>query len=224
MKWNLATGLAALLTLTTCGPIEDPRTFVDTQAVATEQETSAEVIGYSLGSKARGEDSQALATVRAIMPGIPPATVRPDPDLYARLVLQRFRPNGATLARVLGSLQEYRLLLGGANDDFTRVPQSSFDATSLLAALTISRIVCRSLVNPNQEFDDWQSILPQPPEEVSGNLRFLASRLLGVPAATVADSKIAELQALLASDGTITREHYIVPCTALLIDAEANLL
>jgi hypothetical protein len=190
------------------------------------------VIGQSLGQRAGGLDEAALASVYAATTSHAPAAIRPDPDLYVRRLLRQYRPEGMTIARQIGEVEQFRLLLGGASQDFAKAPQDTYDATSLLAVFRVAQDVCRGLVAPNAvEHEGWDTILPYPPEEEAGNIAWLAQRIIGKPSSTIDASvteKLAEImrgeQEAIESD---PKTHgspyakYIPVCATLTLDAEA---
>jgi len=179
-------------------------------------------------SKAGSEDAVGLAKVHGIAFQSAPAPVRPDPDLYARRLLKQFRPDGNTLARQLGLVEQYRLMLGGASDDFRTVPQESYDATSLLTLQKVARLVCESLVIPNSwQHPGWQTVLPEAPANVEANVRFLMKKMLGLPQGSLSSDAIAELVAIVKEfpeNSALTLTSYVPACTAMAMDAEALLL
>ena len=81
---------------------------------------SGTVAGQPLGSRAGGVNSAALALVHAEETEYAPAAIRPDPDTYIRQLLRQYRAPGATIARQIGNIASYRLLLGGATEDFNK--------------------------------------------------------------------------------------------------------
>lgn len=186
------------------------------------------VIGNSLGNRAGNAIQSALDAVYQITSKHPPASLRPDPDMYPRRLLLRFRTEGVDVARELGLLEDYRSLLGGASIDFQTPPQTEYDATSYLASLNLAQRICTSLINPNtSNYPTWQSILPHPPEEKDLNIKYLAGKLLGIPGEKVPQEKIDQLKNLLERDedtNTLVRSSYIPVCTALTLDAEGLLL
>jgi hypothetical protein len=190
--------------------------------------SSLEVLGDDLGAKAGARDEAALAAVYAVPAVKLPAAIRPDPDLLARRLLRQFRPEGATLARVIGDVENYKLLLGGASQDFSTAPASGYDATSVLAAMKVAGHVCEGLVAPTGwEHPGWSTILPSAVGDVRTNLQFLAQRILGVSSSTISSSKLDVLEDLFESsntDNVLNFDDYIAPCTALVLDAQAMLM
>lgn len=187
-----------------------------------------EVLGASLGEKAGSMNEAALAQVYAVKTTHAPAGVRPDPDTFVRQLLLQYREQGAVVAREIGRVEQYRMLLGGASDNFSIVPQESYDATSLLAELKVAEEVCQGLVDPNSSLHaGWETILPADPKDTTTNIRFLAQRLKGLPSSTITADAITKLQAILQTalvNGQVTNASYIPVCATLLIDAEALLL
>lgn len=182
-----------------------------------------------LGARAGSADEVRLGTVYGLTENVyAPSGVRPDPDLFVRRMLRQFRAEGSTIAQEIGRVENYRLLLGGASEDFRTTPQEGYDATSLLALQTVAEEVCRGLVNPTGwEHPGWNTILPSPPAEIDANLHFLAKNILGVPASKVDETRLAPLRAMVnlaAVSGQITNASYIPACAALSLDAEALLL
>ncbi len=192
------------------------------------QEESAEgVLGQSLGSKAGGPNSANLAALYAITTEHAPAAVRPDPDVFVRRLLLQYRSEGATVAREIGRVEQYRSLLGGASEDFSTAPQLTYDATSLLAKMKVAEEVCQGLVAPTAALQPgWQTILPAAPSNLDTNLRFLAQRFLGVPLAEVDDQVVASLTTIVdaeAAGSAYANSHYIAACVALAVDADSLL-
>jgi hypothetical protein len=186
------------------------------------------VLGRSLGNHAGGVDEAALASVYAATSSHAPAAIRPDPDLYARRMLLQYREEGSTVARQIGAIESYRTLLGGASEDFIKKPQEEYDATSLLATYKVAESVCTGLVNPNaSEHPGWESILPAEPTEIDTNLKFLAQRFLGRPAAKIEPEIIDSLRSILEgsnTSGALTNATYVPVCAMLALDAEALFL
>ncbi len=189
--------------------------------------SSAAVLGQSLGARAGGLNAAALQNVYSVTTAHPPAGVRPDPDLLVRQLLLQYREQGSVVAREIGRVESFRMLLGGANENFTIVPQETYDATSLLAELKVAEEVCRSLVAPDAtQHPGWNSILPAAASDIDTNVRFLAQRLLGVPSTSIEEANIASLKNIFVSgqSGGASNEDYIPVCATLMIDAEALLL
>lgn len=193
------------------------------------------IIGQSIGNRAGGVDEAALAAVHAVGTPHAPAAIRPDPDLFVRRLLRQYRPEGAIVARQIGQVEQYRLLLGGATEDFAKAPQESYDATSLLAVFKVAEEVCRGLVAPNpREHGDWQTIMPLPAAQERANVVWLAQRFIGKPSnqidAAVIDSLIAIMRAEEAAVATNwwamgqPYAKYIAVCATLALDAEAMYL
>ena len=191
---------------------------------------SGSVIGRTLGDKAGAKDDSALDAVYAAVSGIPPASIRPDPDMYARRLLLQYRQEGSTVAREIGSIEGFRLLLGGASQDFQKTPQKEFDATSLLASLSVAERICEGLVAPSErQYPGWESILPAAPSDWETNIRFLAQRFIGKPSSKIDESVISSLKVILDSNlgentSNYTFGSYIPVCATLALDAEALLL
>jgi hypothetical protein len=190
------------------------------------------VIGQTLGSKAGGPDEAALASIRAVPTTHAPAALRPDPDLFVRRLLLQYRDEGATVARQIGTVEQYRLLLGGASEDFSKMPQDSYDATSLLAVFKVAEEVCRGLVAPNQwEHEGWSTILPYSADKESENIAWLAQRIIGVPSSELSPTALSELQTIMDNEEAYITENwwadgnafakYIPVCATLALDAEA---
>lgn len=186
------------------------------------------VLGASLGDYALGEDQAQLEAVYAVPTTHAPAAVRPDPDLIVRNILLQYRESGSTVAREIGRVEEFRMLLGGANVTFTVTPQETYDSTSLLAEMKVAQEICRSLVNPSgNDHPGWSSILPSPVESLDANLEFLAQRLLGIPSSRIDAVSIETLKSIVNAsrvDGRITLQSYVPGCVTLILDAEALLL
>ncbi len=186
------------------------------------------VIGKSLGLRAGEADLSALQDLYNLTSAHAPAGIRTDPDMFVRRLLLQYRELGSTVAMEIGRVENYRLLLGGANETFTVTPQENYDATSLLAQLKVADEVCTALVNPNGwTHRGWLTILPYPPTQTSLNIRFLMQRLLGVPSSRLDDAAQLQLQALLEGakvEGQITLASYVPVCSTLLMDAEGLLL
>jgi hypothetical protein len=179
-------------------------------------------------AKAGSENSLSLAGVHATSMQSAPAAVRPDPDLYARRLLKQFRADGNTLARQLGQVEQYRLMLGGASDDFRTVPQESYDATSLLALQKVAQKICESLLTPDSvNHPGWNSVLPEAPANVQANVKFLMRKMLGLQESALnatAVSEIVEIVNAFADKGVVVAQSYVPACTAVALDAEALLL
>lgn len=194
----------------------------------TRQASTAEVLGAPLGDKAGELNEAALAEVHAVTTTHAPAGVRPDPDTFVRQLLLQYREQGAVVAREIGRVEQYRMLLGGASNNFAIVPQETYDATSLLAELKVAEEVCGSLVDPDErQHAGWESILPADPADTTTNIRFLAQRLIGLPSSNISADAMTQLNAILQTalvNGRVTNASYIPVCATLLIDAEALLL
>jgi hypothetical protein len=161
-----------------------------------------------------------------------PAAIRPDPDLFVRRLLRQYRPEGATIARQIGQVEEFRLLLGGATEDFSKTAQDSYDATSLLAVFKVAEEVCRGLVAPNQwEHEGWVTILPYAASEEQTNINWLAQRLIGMPSTRIDPAVATRLAAIMDAEEPFITENwwaygndyakYIPVCATLALDAEA---
>ena len=192
------------------------------------QSSQSGVVGESLGARAGGVDEAGLTALYAISTTQAPAAIRPDPDLVVRNLLLEYRQQGATVAREIGRVESFRMLLGGASQDFTIVPQKTYDATSLLAKMKVAEEICLGLVAPDESMHPgWTSILPSDPSEGDSNILYLAQRLTGVPSADVPAETRTSLAAILASaaedDGSYSYESYIPVCTSLILDAESLL-
>lgn len=204
--------------------------FTDNNTEEVDQTPTARgvVLGKSLGDRALGVDDSGLADVYAVTSGRSPALIRPDPDLFARKLLLQYREEGSTVARMIGGIEDYRELLGGASEDFSKAPQREYDATSLLATMKVSETVCEGLVNPNAtDHPGWNTILPAGPEDSTTNLKFLAQRFIGRHSNNISQDILDSVKNILdsaASGATYTLEHYVSVCTVLSIDAEALLL
>jgi hypothetical protein len=189
---------------------------------------SSSAVGAIPFAKAGSENSAALATVHAGSFASAPAAIRPDPDLYARRLLKTFRYDGNTLARQLGRVERFRLMLGGASDDFRTVPQETYDATSLLTLQKVAEEICTALVAPTAEdHPGWQTVLTAAPENVDANLRSLMKRMLGLPESSLSLAALAELAEMVQADavnGVVVQSSYVTACTAMAMDAEALLL
>ena len=189
--------------------------------VTQETITTAPVLGLSLGEKAGGEDDQLLQSLYLVETDIAPALVRPDPDSYTRQLLRQYREEGATIARQIGRVEAYRLLLGGASQDFKTPPAEIFDATSLLANHKVAEEICTGLLNPNStDHPGWSSILPASPSALDQNIRFLAQRFMGLPSDQIETTVIDALKELV-DDTTLSNKSYVLPCVALALDADA---
>ncbi|MCX6118427.1 MAG: hypothetical protein NT027_12865 [Proteobacteria bacterium] len=185
------------------------------------------VLGEDLGPKAGTRNEAALASVYAVTTTHLPAAVRPDPDLLARRLLRQFRAEGTTLARTIGSVENYRQLLGGASADFSVAPSLGYDATSVLAAIKVAEEVCQGLVAPvSWEHQGWQTILPHAVGDKRSNLQFLVQRLTGISEAKIDHASLDSLEQLLDDSDTnnqIEWTDYVNPCAAIVVDAKAML-
>ena len=189
---------------------------------------SKDTVKRELPSEKAGQaNTELLALVHNQTSSKPPAAIRPDPDTYIRTLLRQYREEGSIIAQEIGRVEDYRPLLGGASEDFSKAPQLTYDATSLLAVQKVSEEICTGLIAPNATHAGWTTILPHPPSEVLSNLRFLAQRFIGLPQDRISAETINGLQGILVlslEDGSVTLESYISVCVALSIDAEALLL
>lgn len=198
----------------------------------TTDDFNGSVLGQPLGDKAGAANEAALQAVYAATTSHAPAALRPDPDLFVRRLLREYRPEGATIARQIGEVEQFRLLLGGASEDFAKTPQETYDATSLLAVHKVAEVVCRGLVAPNPwEHEGWSTILPYPADQDDANVTWLAQRIIGKPSASIAPEKIRALLAIMAAEAPFITENwwandnpfvkYIPVCATLALDAEA---
>ncbi len=192
------------------------------------------VIGNSLGPKAGGVDEAALAQVYAVGTTHAPSAIRPDPDLFVRRLLRQYRPEGVTVARQIGQVEQFRLLLGGASVDFAKAPQDIYDATSLLAVSKVAEEVCRGLVAPNPyEHGDWTSILPYPAASENENIQWLAQRIIARPTTSIDSAVFTQLTAIMEGEKPFLSDNwwadgnpyakYVPVCATLALDAEALL-
>ena len=169
-----------------------------------------------------------LNSIRSIDTAHPPAGVRPDPDLFVRQLIYRFRSPGSVAAQEIGRIDQYRLLMGGASLDFVKNPQISYDSTSLLAILKVAEEICTSLISPDRNrHPGWSTILPFPLENRSENFAYLVEKIVGIPVEHITADLTASLSNLLdqgASDGVVSNENYIPVCMSLVIDSQALLL
>ncbi len=192
-----------------------------------ETESSA-VVGDIPFAKAGTANSTALANVHSSGFASAPAAIRPDPDLFARRLLKTFRYDGNTLARQLGRVERFRLMLGGATDDFRTVPQDTYDATSLLTLQKVAEEICIALVAPTSaEHPGWQTVLTAAPENVETNVRALMKKMLGLTESSLSSSALVELAEMVRADavnGVIAHASYVTACTAMAMDAEALFL
>ena len=189
--------------------------------------SSQGVLGVTLGSKAGTIDELALEEVYSATSSQAPASIRPDPDMYARRLLLQHHEEGVLVAKEIGSIEAYRLLLGGASLDFQTNPQEDFDATSLLANISVAERICQGLVAPEiTDNSSWTSILPANPSDWETNIKYLAQRFLGVPSSDISNETILLLKNIMDSntEDSYTNESYISVCTALALDAESLLI
>lgn len=202
--------------------------FFRKRKTGAESGAEASTLGGGLGGRAGGANAAQLEAIRAISSDHPPAGIRPDPDVFVRRLLLQYRSEGSTVARQIGQVESYRLLLGGASEDFSVTPQESYDATSLLAKFKVAEEICRGLVDPNAtEHPGWQTILPKPASQSAENISFLAQRFLGIPSSEVSSSVLSSLSDILTAGsqgGEVSNSSYVLVCTGLLLDAESLLL
>lgn len=223
-------GIGLLLKVAICASLINSLTscYFFRDSKSGQNSTVSSAVGENLGEKAGGLDEAALAEVHAITTEYPAAALRPDPDLVVRNLLLEYRELGSTVAREIGRVEAYRLLLGGANQDFTITAQETYDATSLLAKLKVAEEICGGLVAPNNwQQPGWNTILPAPPDQADTNLRFLTQRLLGVPSNTISEQTIASLGEILDTavpEGVYENQSYIPVCATLIMDANFLLL
>lgn len=190
--------------------------------------TDAPVIGSPIGQKADGPDYAALEEIYDITTDYAPAAIRPDPDTYVRQLLLQYRKEGSVVAQEIGRVEKYRILLGGASEDFSKDPQETYDATSLLASISVAEEICTALVAPSRsKHPGWKTILPYAPSKVRKNVTFLAQRFLGISSDDIPDSTIDDLIDILeigTGGGADSYKDYVPVCTTLAIDADALLL
>lgn len=193
-----------------------------------ENQVSSLASGQNIGVRAGNANSSQLNAVYAVATSHAPAGIRPDPDVFVRNLLLQFRDQGSTVARQIGRVENYRLLLGGASKDFSVAPQESYDATSLLAKLKVAEEVCEGLVNPNSSsHPGWLSILPSDPSNSSANISFLVQRISGMPSDEITSEIVDQLEDILNAsqvDGRLTNASYVLVCATLIIDAGSLLL
>ena len=192
------------------------------------ESSTSGVVGESLGVRAGGVDEAALTALYGVTTSHAPAAIRPDPDLIVRNLLLQYREQGSTVAREIGRVESYRMLLGGASQDFTITPQQTYDATSLLAKMKVAEELCLGLVDPDpSQHPGWESILPEDPSQASTNILYLAQRLKGVPSSTIDADTQARLATILNTalddTGSYANASYIPVCTALILDADSML-
>ena len=193
------------------------------------------VIGQSIGAHAGGVDEAALASIYAVSTTHAPAAIRPDPDTFVRRMVRQYREDGVATARQIGLVEQYRPLLGGASEDFSKPPQETYDATSLLAVFKVAEEVCRGLVAPNSvEHEGWVTILPYPAANESENIAWLAQRFQGKPLAKVDAETLSSLATIMASETPEVAKNwwannndyakYVPVCATLAIDANSLFL
>ena len=186
------------------------------------------VIGGPIAT-AGGSDSGDLAQIYSIRgEGRLASSVRPDPDTYIVNLLSQFREKDFTFARVIGRLDAYRSLLGGANEDFTVIPTKTYDATSLLAHMNVAEEVCYAMVYPNEWYHgDWETLLPNPAVNSSENISYMIKSFAGVREVDIEAEDISilsEILSLAQASDELTYEHYVPVCTAILLDVNYLLL
>ena len=193
-----------------------------------EDDDDADVLGESLGAKAGTRNQGALDSVWATNASHFPAAVRPDPDLLVRRILRQFKPEGTTLARVIGNVENYRPLLGGAPIDFITFPSEGYDATSLLANLKVAEDICTALVAPSSSLHaGWSTILPYPASSKRENIAWMLQRFTGTSSSSIASSSIDSLVTILDhgnTDSELAYADYVAPCTTVMIDAQSLFL
>jgi hypothetical protein len=184
------------------------------------------VLGLALPAKAGGRDEDILKEVYATPAKVAPASVRPDPDTFAKLSLRQFRSESATLARQIGKIEAYKLLLGGAPRNFSTPPSETYDATSVLATMRVAEELCRALVSPTgSDHQGWQSVLPEPASKRNENLRWLLQRFTGLESSKISSDQISALEKIMEKDsGEYQSEDYVMPCVAIYLDARAMML
>jgi hypothetical protein len=193
-----------------------------------EKVTPSGVIGGPIAS-AGGADSADLAQIYSIRgAGRQASSVRPDPDTYIVNLLSQFREQDFTFARVIGRLDAYRSLLGGANEDFTTIPTKTFDATSLLAHMNVAEEVCYAMVYPNEWYHgEWETLLPQPAANASENITYMLKSFVGLRDSDIEAediSLLSEIFSLAQASDDLSLEHYVPVCTAILLDINFLLL
>jgi hypothetical protein len=203
-------------------------------ATAENETLAGVVLGQPLGNRAGTVDLGALTSVYSLTTDFAPAAIRPDPDVYVRSLLRQYRSEGTTMARTIGSVENYRLMLGGATEDFAKTPQESYDATSLLATYTVATQVCRALVAPSSwEHPGWSTILPAAAADVDTNIRFLLQRFKGAPSAATTQTEVDALKVIYQEERAAMDQNalafnplsaYVPVCAALAMHAEALFL
>lgn len=195
---------------------------------ATAQLELGAVIGESLGPKAYGPDEAELNNLYAITTAHSPAPIRPDADVHFRRLLLQFRSEGTQVARLIGEIEAYRDLLGGANQDFSKKPLEDYDATSLLAIMKASELICEALVAPTPEkHGTWETILPNDASQVTANITFLYQRFSGNLSASLTSDDLASLTGIFKSwspSGIYDANSYVPVCVALSVDGEVLFL
>lgn len=202
--------------------------FRKKNAGSSEESTTSTVLGQPITDSAGGPDEAALQELYLVTSSYEPAAIRPDPDQFVRKLLLQYRDEGATVAREIGRVEQYRILLGGANEDFSTTPQLTYDATSLLATYKVSEEICRGLVAPDAwNHPGWATILPNGIDQAEANVSWMAQRFLGKPSEDIPSEVVTSLVAITEtarSGEEWTYEHYIPACATLLLDAESLLL
>jgi hypothetical protein len=185
-------------------------------------------LGQPITDSASGPNEALLQELYLVTSANAPAAIRPDPDLFVRRLLLQYREEGATVARQIGQVEEFRILLGGATQDFSQKPALTYDATSLLATYKVAEEVCRGLVAPvGWEYEGWTTILPNEVGNVTENVRWLAQRILGKPSSTIAEADIESLIEIMddaRAGQPYSEESYVPVCATLIVDAETLLL
>ena len=221
--------LFLLLFITSCSRLR--KTNSSSQVTKnTGSDAVAATVAAALGPKALPGQSAALEDIYNVTTDHPPASVRPDPDVYVRRLLRQFRSEGTVMAREIGRVEEYRMMLGGASQDFRVTPQETYDATALLSQVKVAEEICQGLVDPNSwQHPGWQSVLPAVTSDRTTNLRYLAARIWGVPESKVTAEVIASLSGIMdtaaaASKNASQLSLYVPACVAICVDAEGLLL
>ncbi len=175
------------------------------QKTTTSQEKTTDV----LGDKALGAQDFYLQQIRNTPAALAPALIRPDPDLVMKNLLKSMTPSNLKLAKQLGIVEKYRLLLGGAPEDLSTLPQSNYDSTSLITIQALSSIVCTYILN-NNSFT-WSA------KDSNTGVSYLAQRITGL------SSNSDEFQQNLSAwKGLVTTtksySDYSSLCTTLMMD------
>jgi len=218
-----------LLLAASCNFIDTFRKSKTAPAPRTVQDTElGSVIGESLGAKAYGQNDEQRASLYAVSTTHPPAPIRPDADVHFRRLLLQFRNEGSQVARMIGEVEAYRDLLGGASRDFSKKSLEDYDATSLLALIKASELICESLVAPKRDqHGNWTTVLPNDPNQVTENITFLYQRLTGRRNGDLDEATLNSLKSVLSSwspGGFYDADSYIPVCVAISVDGEALFL